>query len=57
MNGREVKRRQHADDDDETGVIILSLDNMLDCHVIFMQLHGTTQQLLTEKSSAAETAL
>lgn len=41
----------------ETGVIILSLDNRQSCHVIPMQLHCMTQQLLEESNSTGMTVL
>lgn len=51
------EKTQQTDYTDKTGVIILNLDNRQSCHVIPMQLHCMTQQLLKESNSTGMTVL
>lgn len=54
---RNDEKTQQTNCTDETGVIILNLDNRQSCHVIPMQLHCMTQQLLEESNSTGMTVL
>lgn len=56
-NQLEETKEWWEDTTDKTGVIILSLDNRQSCHVIPMQLHCMTQQLLEESSSTGMSVL